>query len=224
MTKITKNELKRNELGEWLKLSVYYFKNNLKVLIVTISSILFIIIAGSSIIYMKKNNNKLSAEMFSQAMETYHLGDTKTGEITKTNLIDSIAILKNIIEKYPNTQSAALAYYYLGNFYFELADYQQALSQYQYFVNKYSNHSLIDAVRINIANIYELQKNYDEAVKIYENLVNSSTINAKQKDDLKLNLARVYELQNQILKAKNIYSSLPNNDQAQFRLGCLSDK
>lgn len=224
MSKISKNELKRNELVEWLKLSAYYFKNNLKVLLVTLSSAIFIIAAGSSILYIKRNNNKQSAEMLSQATNAYHLGESQTGEKNKISIVDSITILKSIIEKYPNTQSAALAYYYLGKLNYELSDYQQSLLYYQDFANKYSNHMLINSVRTNIANIYEIQKNYDEAAKIYENLVNSSDMDAKQKDAQRLNLARIYELQNNPDKAKNIYSALPNNEEAQFRLGCLSDK
>ncbi|MEW6089083.1 MAG: tetratricopeptide repeat protein [bacterium] len=224
MSKISKTELKRNELIEWLKLTAYYFKNNIKVVIITVTSIIFIIIAGSSILYIKRKNNRLSQEMLFQAINIYHSNPSQPGETGKKTLIDSISGLKNVIDKYPNTQSASIAYFYLGNLYYQLADYQQSLQYYNDFAKKYPRHELIHLVHKNTANIYESLKNFDEAVKIYEDLINMHGIDLKEKDDLKLNLARIYEIQNQIDKAKKIYAELSNNEEAQFRLSCLSDK
>lgn len=224
MSKITKNELKRNELVEWLKLSAYYFKNNIKVVIITISSIVFIIAAGSTILFIKSRNNRLSAEILAKAINTYHFDDKNAKEENRIKIIDSISLFKSILGKYPYTQSAPIAYYYLGNLNYQLSDYEKSLSYYQDFVKKYPQHTLINSVKINIANIYELQNNFEEAVKIYEYLINNAGISLKQKDDIKLNLARIFELNNQLDKAINIYSQLPNNEEAQFRLSCLSDK
>ncbi|MFH1288775.1 MAG: tetratricopeptide repeat protein [bacterium] len=227
MAKISKNELKRNEIIEWLKwlkLTTYYFKNNLKVVIITVTSIIFIIIIGSSILLIKGKNNKLSAAMLSQAVNVYHFGGNQAGEVSKKSIIDSISLLKNVIEKYPHTQSASIAYYYLGNLNYQLADYQQSLLYYKDFINKYPNHTLVHSVQKNMAYIYEFQKNFDEAAKIYENLINTSDIDPKQKDSLKLNLARIYELQNQLEKAKAIYLQFPDDEEAQFRLSCLTEK
>lgn len=156
MTKISKTQLKRNELVDGLKLVVYYFRNNLKVVVITITSIIFIIIAGSSVLFIKRKNNQLSAETLSQAISVYHLGDRK-------NIIDSMSILKSIIEKYPRTPSAAIAYYYLGNLNYELADYQQALLYYKNFISKYPNHMLIRFVQKNMDCVYESQK-YDTSL------------------------------------------------------------
>ena len=224
MTKISKNELKRNELEEWIRLTGYYCKNNYKVLIITITSIIFIVVAGSSILYMKRRNNKISSEMLSEALHSYHLNDNNPNNKSKIQIIDSRTILKNLIKKYPSTQSAILAYYYLGKLNYQLGDLKQSLENYQYFVDIYSNHELIYPVKINIAYIYELQNNYEEAVEIYENMINAPSVNQDQKKDIKFNLARIYELQNQSMKAKEIYSELSDNDEAQFRLSCLSDK
>lgn len=209
MTKISKTQLKRNELVDGLKLVVYYFRNNLKVVVITITSIIFIIIAGSSVLFIKRKNNQLSAETLSQAINVYHLGDRK-------NIIDSMSILKSIIEKYPHTLSTAIAYYYLGNLNYQLADYQQSLLYYKDFINKYPNHILVRFVQRNIACVYESQKNFDEAAKIYENL--TGTV---REPSLLLDLARIYELQGQLEKAKDIYSHLPDNEEAKFRLSCL---
>lgn len=151
MTKISKAQLKRNELVDGLKLAAYYFKNNLKVITITVVIIIFIVITGSSVLFIKRKNNQLSAEMLSQAIGVYHLGDRK-------NIIDSISMLKNIIEKYPHTPSAAIAYYYLGNLNYELADYQQSLLYYKNFISRYPNHMLASFVQKNMACVESLGK------------------------------------------------------------------
>jgi tetratricopeptide (TPR) repeat protein len=72
-------------------------------------------------------------------------------------------------------------YFEEANAYFEKENFDEALTNYLYIVNNYSNNELYPRAFYNVGYIYFLQKNYDKAIPIFKTILES---NFNEKENL----------------------------------------
>ena len=90
----------------------------------------------------------------------------------ETNLQQSIALYKRIVEEYPRTPTAPLALFSLGNAMLQANELDAAIETYKRFVLMYGSHvSLLGLVHQKLGYAYLLKGDHDQAAKAYSTVL-----------------------------------------------------
>jgi tetratricopeptide (TPR) repeat protein len=99
-------------------------------------AVVIVLVAGFSI--RRSVQEKRAAPLVAAAYEVY---SSATG--TNVTYGEALDLFRDAQKKYPDTMSGAVAQYYIGNCLFSLGRTEEALKEYQVFVNKYSSHTFL---------------------------------------------------------------------------------
>lgn len=201
--KIKKQELKEDRLVLTYYKAREFVEKNKKILSYVLTG-LVIIIAGV-IIYRNnlKAENERAEALFSKILNYYDNGDYKTAidGIPQKN----IQGLKYIVENYGRTDAGEIATYYLGNAYFMLGDYDNALKYFK----KYNGEDklLLSASLAGIASVYEAKGDYRKAGEYFEKAAQKFRENILLPEYL-YNAARNYKLAGEKEKALRLFERI----------------
>ncbi len=152
-------------------------------------------------IYMYWNHYQYSAkEMYARANDNL-VQNIENPENANKN----IKLFQELVEKYPHSWSARMAHYHLGNIYYNLGEFDKAITDYKKFVSsRISDKAGIKFFALtSIGYSYEAKKDYKEALEYFEKALKSN--NAGFESVAYSNIARIYELMNDKKNALESY-------------------
>lgn len=98
--------------------------------------------------------------------------------------------LYKYVNDFPNGAFLGTAYYYLGECFYMEKNYDEALDKFMLSLN-YPNSIYSENAKIQIANIYYLNEDYNSAIKVYKDVINTTSYDYIAKD-ASINLMRSY--------------------------------
>jgi len=162
--KITKKELKEPDFlqKEFAKFLSYVAQRKKEFIFLTIVFIVILIGAMGWFVY-HLNYEKMALKSLRE-VEKY------TG---KTDIPQSIEMLRNIARQYPHSKAALYAYYKLGNLYLTSNQLDLALRSFEEFIKKTKddNYFKVFALR-NVGYCYELKNNIKLSIQYFEKSLN----------------------------------------------------
>jgi tetratricopeptide (TPR) repeat protein len=125
--------------------------------------IALLVIAGGYSIIRSADEGKAGA-LFSTAYETYSPSGGSPADYRK-----ALELFRNVQKKYSGTLSGAVAQYYIGNCLVNLGQADEAIKEYQVFVNTYSAKKfLLGLVYQRMGYVYGMLGKQAEAIKAFE--------------------------------------------------------
>lgn len=135
------------------------------------------------------------------------------GHIYETSLnscLESIEAYRLLITDYGSSPDVDAAKYQfaIAECYFKLHDYQLAMDEYKVLVEQYPESSYLPHAGFQIANIHTLQEEWDQAIALHEELLQSDALPEQLSADNKLELAFCYEQNERFEEALALYEEL----------------
>ncbi|MGV8059378.1 MAG: YfgM family protein [Smithellaceae bacterium] len=201
--KLSKKELKGPDVFQSSieRLSDYIAENKTRFYVIVTAVALAMIIGGG--IYFYWSNYQTSAlRLYAKAQDTV----IKNGEKPESAK-DSIPIFKELIDKYPFSGSAKIAWYNLGNIYYAQGDIDNAITSYANYISATTadNTGIRFMALTSLGYCYENKKDFKSALSYFEQAQKSYN-NGFEAIGYR-NIARIYEQMNDKKKALENYSS-----------------
>ncbi|MBI5182586.1 MAG: tetratricopeptide repeat protein [Nitrospirae bacterium] len=204
---IEKTLKKPDEFISTIEKMTLFVEENIRVVIIALASAA--VIGGTilGVYFYKDYINKKAAGLEYQAMRYYDGHEDTAGS---EGYKKSIELFEDLIKKYPNSRSAAIAQYNIGNAYFRMNDISKAEEAYKRFIDKYSgNNILLGLVMQKLAYVYIAKKDYDKAIEMLNKIISDSSIEGK--DQAYFELAKVYDVLQKKDDAVSKYEALVKN-------------
>jgi tetratricopeptide (TPR) repeat protein len=198
--KIDKKELEEPDKLQLFFLSVRAFAENNRtaIYIATGIFILITVLAGGWYIY-QLNYETSAGKIYTRILESSMKAGSPAGDAA------AIKGYKDLIDQYPRSEAAVVAYYRLGNLYLGRHELDAAITSYQDFLKKEPSESdLVPLAYNGMGTCYELKKDFSKAIESFENALKTS--NALSFEAMNCgSIARVYEAMNNPVKAVEFY-------------------
>jgi tetratricopeptide (TPR) repeat protein len=199
--KLSKKELKSPDVFQstFERAGDYVSENKTRVAVIGIALFCAVLIAMG--IYFYLNHYSTSAlRLYAKAQENI----IKSGD-NKETVNENIKIFKELIDKYPRSWSGRMAYYHLGNIYYNNGELDQAINSYKKFVDKVrTDKTGVKFLALtSMGYSYEAKKDYKEALKYFEEA--QSVYNTGFEMIGLRNIARAHEELNNKAKALEYY-------------------
>ena len=199
--KLSKKELKSPDAFQttFERAGDYISENKSRVIIVGAALVCAVVIAVG--IYFYWNYYSGSAlRLYAKAQDNI----LKSGE-NKETIDQNTKIFNELIDQYPYTWSGRMAYYHLGNIYYQEGEMDKAIRSYEKFVDKTG--SDITGVKFlaltSLGYAYEVKKDFKESLKYFEQ-AQKAYHTGFEVMGLR-NIARAYEALNDKEKALEYY-------------------
>lgn len=183
------------------RLTYYFIENRVRVYVVVTAIGLAILIAIATYFYWS-NYQTSALELYTKAQDNL----IKNGEKPQAAK-DSIPLFKELIDKYPHSWSAKIAWYSLGNIYYNLGEIENAIASYKsYIADSTADNSGIRFLALtSLGYCYENKNDFKSALSYFEQA--QKTDNRGFEAIGYRNIARIYEQMNDTKKALENYSS-----------------
>jgi len=186
-------------------------------LIIAVSAIVIIIAGAISYKLLTSHWDKKASAMEYSAYNYFQ----------EENYSKSISMFQEIADKYSGSKSARIAYYYIGNSYSALGQYDDAIRVYKIFIDKFPEQdTILPLVYINLGSAYMAKGDYTDALSTFKKVLSLKT--ALIKDRAVYEMAMAYEASGDTASAieqyDNLiktYSSSAWSQEAKARLGKL---
>ena len=123
------------------------------------------------------------------------------------NYSKSISSFQEIADKYSGSNSARVAYYYIGNSYSALGQYDDAIRVYKIFIDKFSEQdTILPLVYINLGSAYMEKNDYNNALSAFRKVL--SLKDSLVADRAVYQMARAYEASGDTASAIEQYDNL----------------
>ncbi|HUI29060.1 MAG TPA: tetratricopeptide repeat protein [Candidatus Acidoferrales bacterium] len=162
--RITKKELKQDQLITTYVKAVDFFRSNRKMVSGTITGL--VIAAIVIVVYLnnRRADNLKAATELSQVLSLFNGGAYQVA--INGDPARNIAGLKSIVESYGGSESGEQAKIYLADCYYYLGDYDNAL---KYFKDYDGSDKLLEAsADAGIAEVYEVKGDYRKSAEYYD--------------------------------------------------------
>lgn len=199
--KLSKKELKSPDAFQttFERIGDYVSENRARVTIVGIALICAVGIAAGIYFYWSYYSG--SALKLYAAAQSNLMNSGENKESTDLN----IGRFKELIDKYPHSWSARMAYYHLGNIYYNNGEIDKAIHAYEKFIAKTGTDKtgVKFLALTSLGYAYEAKKDYKDALKYFEEAQN--VYNTGFEMIGLRNIARAYEELNNKEKALEYY-------------------
>lgn len=176
--KISKRELKQDSLITTYGLVTDFYEDNKKAINIAILSVLGILVIAMVFANNRKANNE---KALTELGKVYSFYDNNQFQLAIDGVPErNIAGLASIVSNYGSTDGGELARFYLGNAYYNLGKYDEALEQFDDFspsddlmtIGRYSG----------LASCYQVKGMHEEAAKYFEKAarVNTNSVDAAE--------------------------------------------
>jgi tetratricopeptide (TPR) repeat protein len=199
-TKIDKKELEEPDKLQLFFLSIRAFVEKHRMRIYAGAGILLLIILLAGGWYFYQLNYETSAgKFYNNVFDAAAKADPASGNAA------AIKGYKDLIARYPRSDSAVTAYYRLGNLYFNRQEFDAAIGAYQDFLKKAPPQSdLLTLANSGLGNCYEAKKDFNKALEFYEKAMKTNTASSFEALNYG-NVARIYEELKNPAKAAEFY-------------------
>lgn len=204
--KITKKEMKEDALiTTYVKATTFYEENKKNI---SIGFTALIVIVAVAFFYAKNrsaDNEKASTEL----AKVYSFYDNAQYQIAIDGVRErNIVGLKGIVDEYGGTHSGNMARLYLGNSYYNLGKFSDALKEYEDFSPE--GELLTVSRYAGIGGCYEALGNHQEAGEYYEKAATKYANDLSAAENLN-NAARNFAAAGQKEKALDLYKKIKKN-------------
>jgi tetratricopeptide (TPR) repeat protein len=198
--KIDKKELEEPDKLQLFFLSIRAFAERNRTAIYTGTGIFALLVLLAVGWYVYQLNYETSAgKIYTRILETAMKTGSSAGDTA------AIKGYKDLVDQYPRSGAAVAAYYRLGNLYLGRNEIDAAITAYQDFLKKApSDSDLVTLAYNSLGSCYEIKKDFNKALEIFENAVKTSTGSSFEAMNYD-NIARVYEAMNNPVKAVEFY-------------------
>lgn len=201
--KLSKKELKEPDVFQSgiLKITDYISENTTRFYSILATSILAIVIAIG--IYLYWNDYQTSATQIYAKAQASMLRNQNTEGISG----DTMIIFKELVDKYPHSWSARMAYYHMGNIYYNSGELDNAIASYKKFLSSVrSDDAGIKFLALtSLGYCFEAKKDFKLALDYFEQAQKSNNIGFETIGFR--NIARIYEQLNDKKKALENYQN-----------------
>lgn len=201
--KLSKKELKGPDVfqSSIQKITDYISENTTRFYSILTTSILAVVIAIG--IYFYWNDYQTSAVQIYAKAQTSMLRNQQN----PAGANDAMNIFKELIDKYPHSWSARMAYYHMGNIYYNSGELDNAIDSYKKFVSsaKADDVGIKFLALTSLGYCYEAKKDLQSALNSFEEAQKSNNTGFEAIGFR--NIARIYEQLNDKKKALENYQN-----------------
>ncbi|HPJ96316.1 MAG TPA: tetratricopeptide repeat protein [Syntrophales bacterium] len=197
--KMTKMELEEpDKLQIFFEEFMEYVKHNrTKIMIIAAAVVVLLLLIAGWFIYDRSYENK-AAELYESAFLVEKSGEAQGAAM-------AVKQYKDLLAAYPRSNAAVFASYRLGNLYFKVNRYDEAIGFYNQYLEKASrNNDLTTLVLSALGASYESKKDLKKALEYYEKAIITPVDNGFVAVNYQ-NAARIYEEMNNKAKALDYY-------------------
>ncbi len=233
----------RDHLPQYFEQFVEWARNNLKIIGILLAALILIVILGGTWYNYRQEKVQQALALEAEAMELHETaqsedmsqaqkseaeGQEEAEEQTSNEAPYQEAREKylELIETYPDTESAARAVYMLGSIDYEIGNYEKAQDAFTSYLEKNPEGPLAIEAELSLAYIAEQQGNHQEAIEKFQRV--ESKMSSTRKAEAQLAIGRNYEALQQIENAVSTYQAIVDSntafswkDQARERLDLL---
>jgi tetratricopeptide (TPR) repeat protein len=131
--------------------------------------------------------------------------------------------LEDFHSRFPSSNTGKLSMLYIGNSYYELADYAKAIEWYEKFIQAVpSTHEFVLLAYNSLGYSYEQKGEYQKAIDAYKKIVDQSKM--LMDEQAYLNMGRCYEQLKAYDKAIEMYENIKNKFPQSVKITELRDK
>jgi tetratricopeptide (TPR) repeat protein len=167
---------------------------------------------GLGFSFWKTRFSERAEALFSKAQLVFQ-GDGEKGKKEGNNgeksaqYLEAIKLFKEVLKRYPWTQSHTYSYFYLGHCYFNLGNYKEAINNYQKFLKKVKEEFLKERALFNLALSYEANGEPKKAIQSYEKILKMAKYSFSHPEAL-YRLGKCFEKEGNDKKALYYYQKL----------------
>ena len=202
--KLSKKELRDPDFfqASIQKFTDYFYENTTRFYSILATSILAIVIAVG--IYLYWNDYQTNATKIYAKAQTSMLRNRQNTEGISS---DTMIIFKELIDKYPHSWSARMAYYHMGNIYYNSGELDNAIGSYKKFLSSVrSDDAGIKFLALtSLGYCFEAKKDFKLALDYFEQAQKSNNTGFEAIGFR--NIARIYEQLNDKKKALENYQN-----------------
>jgi len=206
--KIRKKDLKKPD--EFITLStriIAWSRDNTRLVMGAIGGITLLILVVSGVFVFKAQREARARALYEAALALYPA--SAAGEANAAEYTEVAAKLEEVKSHYGATAVGTNASVDLGNVYFQIGDYDKAISCYTDFLGRTDlENSLHAPVLESLGEAYEAKGSYEDALRVYQRLARESA--PVYQTQAQLYLGRVYEAMGDQSQAMNHYENYLN--------------
>jgi predicted negative regulator of RcsB-dependent stress response len=200
--KLSKKELKEPDIFQSgiLRITDYIYENKTRFYSILATGVLAIFIVVG--IYFYWNDYQTNAVQIYAKAQTSML---KNQQNPAAGAGDTMNIFKELIDKYPHSWSARMAYYHMGNIYYNSGELDNAIASYKKFVSsaKADDAGIKFLALTSLGYCFEARKDFKAALDYFEQAQKSNNTGFEAIGFR--NIARIYEQLNDKKKALENY-------------------
>ncbi len=171
-----------------------YIKNNYVAIGSAAAVVLVLVIIIFGLAYYSREREQEALDLFNQAKLMYQQSTTAQSNQQAPTPLYSQALeeFKEVVENYSHATSATTSLLYMGDCYYHLKDYDNAIDHYMRFINTADKDDYLRQFAFEgLGYCYEEKGDYEKALDYYKQSLNEG--NCAIKNLLYLNIARCYE-------------------------------
>ncbi len=153
--------------------------------------------------FYRLNYENKAERMYSSTYYSYSLPGNSSD--MKDAYLKATLMYENLVKEYPNSRAATRSFYNMGNVYFNIGETEKSIEAYKTFLKRSrKNNILIALTYYGLGYCYEKNKDYDNALKSFEDSNNG--IKGTQFESINYaNIARIYEKMGKQKEALEFY-------------------
>lgn len=153
--------------------------------------------------FYRLNYENKAERMYSSTYYSYSLPGNSSD--MKDAYLKATLMYENLVKEYPDSRAATRSFYNMGNVYFNIGETEKSIEAYKTFLKRSrKNNILIALTYYGLGYCYEKNKDYDNALKSFEDSNNG--IKGTQFESINYaNIARIYEKMGKQKEALEFY-------------------
>ena len=184
-------------------------------------------IAIGAIFWLQHQNEQKSLALERQATQLYLDRSLDDLDASKANLDKAMILYQQILDEYPRSSSAELAWYFLGNARAEQENYAGAIEAYEHYISSFTNNPTLQGLVLQrLGSAYILNGQRQKGLDAYGQVLNIP--GALNKDQVLFELAKLEESDNNTSQAlihykqiQDQYPASPYVNEATMRIRVL---
>lgn len=176
---------------------------------VMIGALLVCLVALSigAIFWLQNQSEQESLTLERQATQLYLDRSLDDLDASKSNLDKAMTLYQQILDEYPRSSSAELAWYFLGNAHAERENFPDAIKAYEHYASSFTNNPTLQGLVFQrLGSAYILHNQKQKGLDAYTQVLNIP--GALNKDQVMFELAKLEESDNNTSQALTHYKHI----------------